>query len=78
MSKSDEIATLIPFYRQFIATQRTQVQREAAKLKRRQARAGDTAANNEQPPAPRAAGAADETLPAAEEEMPIEELPTSE
>ena len=75
MSKSDEIATLIPFYRQFIATQRTQVQREAAKLKRRQARAGDTAANSEQPPAPRAG---DETMPLAEEEMPIEELPTSE
>lgn len=36
MAKSDEIAWLIPLYRQFIAEQRAQEQRQADRLKQRQ------------------------------------------
>lgn len=40
MSKSDEIAALIPFYQQFIAERRTQAQKQADKLKRKQEKTG--------------------------------------
>lgn len=40
MAKSDEIARLIPLYRQFIAEQRGQEQRQADRLKQRQTKPG--------------------------------------
>lgn len=48
MAKSDEIAQLIPLYRQFIAEQRSQEQRQADRLKQRQTK--HSAASDNEPP----------------------------
>lgn len=48
MAKSDEIARLIPLYRQFIAEQRSQEQRQADRLKQRQTKQS-AASDNELP-----------------------------
>lgn len=51
MAKSDEIARLIPLYRQFIAEQRSQEQRQADRLKQRQTKrsAAHPSPDNEPP-----------------------------
>lgn len=66
MSKSDEIATLIPFYQQFIAERRIQAQKQADKLKRKQEKTGSIPPEAEAEPAP-------VPLPSETEMVPAEE-----